>query len=130
MLLPVTLSTAAAVAIIAIWLSMRVGKVRRAEKISVGDGGNEFLIRRMRAHINFVESAPFVLILIAAIELAGRGGTWLSLLSGAFILGRIAHGIGMDGKGFAVGRAIGTIVTLLVLLVLAVIALLVSLRVL
>lgn len=49
MLLPITLSSAAACGLINIWLGMRVGKVRIGEKIYVGDGGSEKLIRRMRA---------------------------------------------------------------------------------
>ena len=44
-ILPVTLSAAAAAAIINIWLMIRVGQIRSAEKISVGDEDNESLIR-------------------------------------------------------------------------------------
>ncbi len=54
-LLPITLVTAGAAAIINLWLALRTGAVRRASKVDVGDGGNEALIRRMRAHANFVE---------------------------------------------------------------------------
>ena len=55
MKLEITLVIAAAAALINIWLAMRVGRVRTSEKVSVGDGGNELVIRRMRAHANFVE---------------------------------------------------------------------------
>ena len=125
--LPVTLSSAAAAAIIAVWLMIRVGQVRTSEKVSVGDGGNEKVIRRMRAHANFVESAPFVVLLVAVIELAGKGGEWLPYVAGIYFIGRIAHGLGMDGTTFAKGRTIGTIITLLTLIGLAVMATLVSL---
>ena len=126
MLLPVTLSSAAAAAILAIWLMIRVGQVRTSEKVSVGDGGNEKVIRRMRAHANYVESAPFVLILLAVIELAGRGSPWLAYVAAAYFIGRIAHAFGMEGGSFGMGRSIGTIVTLLTLLGLAVVATLIG----
>ncbi len=122
MLLPVTLSSAAAAAILAIWLMIRVGQVRTSEKVSVGDGGNEKVIRRMRAHANYVESAPFVLILLAVIELAGRGSPWLAYVAAAYFIGRIAHAFGMEGGSFGMGRSIGTMITLLTLLGLAVVA--------
>jgi len=126
-LLPVTISAAAAAAILSIWLMIRVGQVRSSEKVSVGDGGNEKVIRRMRAHANFVESAPFVLALVAVIELAGKGGNWLAWVVAIYFVGRIAHAFGMDGQGFAKGRSIGTIITLLTLLGLAIVAVLITL---
>jgi len=125
-LLTVTLSTAAAAAILNIWLMLRIGAVRNAEKISVGDEDIENLIRRMRAQANFVENAPFVLILIGAIELSGRGEPWLAWVAGLFIIGRIAHAFGMEGGSLLVGRMIGTIVSLLTLLGLSVVAALIS----
>ena len=125
-LLSVTLSSAAAAAILNIWLMLRVGAVRQAEKISVGDEDNENLIRRMRAQANFVENAPFVLILIAAIELSGRGDPWLAWVAGAFIIGRVAHAFGMDGGSMQIGRMIGTLVSMLTLLGLAVVAALIA----
>ena len=112
MTLAVTLTAAAAAAIVNLWLSLRVGVLRRAHGISVGDGGNEALQRRMRAQLNFAENVPIVLVLIAALEIAGIGETWLAYVAGAFILGRVAHGFGMDGGKAQVGRVIGVLVTL------------------
>ena len=125
MLLPATLSAAASLALVNIWLSMRIGRVRTTEKISIGDGGHDLLSRRMRAQLNFAENTPLVLVLMAAIEIAGRGGMWLKAVGAVYALGRVAHGIGMDGAGFGQGRMIGTIVTMLTLLGLAVVAVLV-----
>ncbi len=130
MLLPVTLTSAAAAAIIAIWLMIRVGQVRTSEKVSIGDGGNDKVIRRMRAHANFVESAPFLLVLVAAIEMTGKGGNWLAYVAGAYMLGRVAHGIGMDGGSLGKGRMVGTLITMLALLGLAIVAALVAMGVL
>lgn len=123
MILPITLTIAGAAALINIWLMIRVGQVRTSEKVSVGDGGNEKVIRRMRAHSNYIESAPFVVLLVAAIELASiTSPTWLWLVSGLYLLGRVAHGVGMDDGKFAKGRMIGTLITMLVLLGLGVYA--------
>ena len=128
-LLPVTLTAAAAAAILNIWLMIRVGRIRTAEKISIGDQDSEPLIRRMRAHANFVESTPFVLILIAAIEISGRGTPWLAWVAGLYMLGRVAHGLGMDGGSLGKGRFVGTIITMLTLLGLAVVAVLITMNV-
>jgi uncharacterized protein len=120
--LPVTLAAAAAAAVLNIWLGMRIGALRTALQISVGDGGSESLQRRMRAQANFVENTPFVLVLIAAIELAGKGSWWLAYGAAVYFLARVAHGFGMDGGKAQVGRMVGTIVTLLTQLGLAVVA--------
>lgn len=117
--LTITLTIAAAAALLNIWLMMRVGKVRMAEKISVGDGGNENVIRRMRAHSNYVESMPIVLILIAAIEITTGTSIWLWAIAAIYVLGRIAHAFGMDGGALEKGRFIGTLTTMLSMLGLA-----------
>jgi uncharacterized membrane protein YecN with MAPEG domain len=117
-ILPVALATAAACALINLWLAIRVGQVRQAEKISIGDGGNERLIARMRAQLNFAEYAPFILILIALIELAVGTHWWLWAAAGAFVIARILHPIGMDGV-WKPGRMIGIALTFLILIGLA-----------
>jgi uncharacterized membrane protein YecN with MAPEG domain len=124
--LPVTLAAAAAAAVLNIWLGLRIGSLRTALKISVGDGGSEPLQRRMRAQLNYVENTGFVLVLIAAIELAGKGSWWLAYVAAAYFLGRVAHGFGMDGGSLKTGRMVGTILTLLIQLGLAVVAALVA----
>lgn len=124
--LPATLAAAAAAAVLNIWLSLRVGAVRRALGISVGDGGSERLQRRMRAQLNYVENTAFVLALVAAIELSGRGSWWLSLVVAAYFVGRVLHGFGMDGGNMQWGRMVGTLATMLVQLGLAAVAALVA----
>jgi uncharacterized membrane protein YecN with MAPEG domain len=114
LILPVALATTGAAAILNIWLGIRVGRTRVAEKVSIGDGGNLKLIARMRAQLNFAEYTPIVLILIALIELAEGTQGWLWIVAALYILARILHPFGMDG--WMTGRTIGVAVTLLTLL--------------
>ncbi len=127
MLLQTTLSLAAAAALITIWHMVRIGRVRMAEKIMVGDGGSDALLRRMRAQANFLENTPFVLILVAAIEMTGKGGTWLAVVGALFMLGRVLHAFGMDNARPNALRMIGTLIAMLTLLGLGVVAVLLSL---
>jgi len=127
LILPTTLCLAASAAIINFWLAIRCGQVRAKEKISIGTGGSDLLERRMRAQANFVENTPWVMFLIFGIELAGKGGGWLPLVGALYMLGRIGHGLGMDGGGLERGRSIGTLITMLTQLGLAVVAALVTL---
>jgi uncharacterized protein len=117
--LPITLTIAAGAALVNVWLMIRCGQIRTRESISIGDGGSEALIRRMRAHANFVESAPFVLALIAAIEATAGTSNWLWGAGIAYIVGRLAHGLGMDGGALGSGRVVATLITMLSLLGLA-----------
>ena len=113
----VSLLLAAALAILNIWLGFRVGQVRTAEKVSVGDGGNERVTRRMRAHANFAENAWVVLALVLAIELSLGTSAWLWGAAAAFLVARIAHALGMDG--WLPGRMGGIIITFTLQLALA-----------
>lgn len=128
-LLPVTLCAGAAAAILTMWMMMRTGKLRGQTKILHGDGGDPALIRRMRAQLNFVESAPFILLLIAVIELSGKGGQWLAYVAAIYILGRVAHALGMDAESVSKLRMAGVIITMLTLLGLAVVAVLIAAKV-
>ena len=129
MLLPVTLTSAAAAALITLWLGLRCGQVRAAQNIIHGDGGVPLLNRRMRAQLNFVEYTPFVLALIFAIELAGKGGNWLAWVAAAYFVGRVLHPFGMDAEGPHGARKAGVLLTLAVLLGLAIFAALVAMRI-
>jgi uncharacterized protein len=120
MILPVTLVFAAAAALLNFWLAMRAGSVRVRSKVLHGDGGDTRLLGRMRAHANFVEYAPFVVILCALIELARGPSFWLWIAMIVFVLARIAHAFGMDSTTPPTRlRLIGIIGTWLVMLTLA-----------
>lgn len=127
MLLPTTLSLAAAAALINIWLGIRCGQVRTREKISIGTGGSDALERRMRAQLNFVENTPWVILLVAAIELAEKGGQWLAIVGALYMVARIAHAFGMDGGSMEKGRMVGVLISMLTQIGLAIVAVLILL---
>ena len=97
-MLPVSLTFAGALALVNLWLATRVVRVRRSGKVLMGDGDNPLLLCRMRAQANFVEYTPFILILMALIELAGGPKPWLWAIGIAYVLARIVHAFGMDRR--------------------------------
>jgi uncharacterized protein len=118
MMLPVTLTIAGASALIHIWLSVRVSQFRRRHKVSVGDGGHDGVLARMRAHGNFAENAPLFLILLGLIELAVGASIWLWVLGLLFVAARLLHPFGMDRPGANPARLIGVLLTWVPLLLL------------
>jgi len=119
MMLPITLTIAGAAAIVNFWLAIRTARARAAAKVLVGDGGNPTLIARMRAHANYVEYTPFILILLALLELAQASKTWLWVAGILYILGRVVHPFGLERGDRNWMRGAGIGLTLLVLLGLA-----------
>ena len=119
MILPVTLTIAAAAAVINLWLAFRIVPTRLSKKVLIGDAGDQRLHGRMRAHANFAEYAPFVLILMGLIELAGGSPTWLWVAGLVFVFARIAHAIGMDKTTSNAWRAGGALLTWATLALLA-----------
>ena len=111
---PVTLAATAACVLLNIWLGSRIAAFRVKYKVSVGDGGQDPLLRRMRAQANFIENAPFVLILTAGLELSGAARWGLAALAAIFVLARVLHAIGMDRADLRRWRAYGMIATTLV----------------
>ena len=123
MLLPITLTLAAAAALLNIWLATRVGRVRVSERVLHGDGGNALLVKRMGGQSNYVEYTPFVLILFALVELALGSPTWLWILALVYVLARVAHAFGMDSDRPHKARMAGIGLTFLTMLILSVAAL-------
>jgi len=117
--LPITLTISGAAAIVNLWLAVRCASARVAGKTLVGDGGDPKLIAKMRAHANFIEYAPMVLILLALIEAADGSRPWLWGVGIAFIVGRLLHPFGLDRGDANWMRGIGILATFVVLIVLA-----------
>lgn len=126
MILQITLTIAGAAAILHVWLSLRVSRLRRPLKIGVGDGGNEMLLRRVRAHGNFAENVPLFLVLLAVVELAAGSNMLLWTVAILFVLARLAHAFGMDRPGANPLRVGGIAVSWLALLALGGYAILIA----
>ncbi len=99
-------------------LKMNSGRVRGAEKISIGDGGNEALQRAMRVQANAVEDVPIVLLGLFGLAGLAAPVLLIHVLGGSFLVFRLLHALGMGGAGgVSKGRMIGSLGTVLVMLV-------------
>jgi uncharacterized membrane protein YecN with MAPEG domain len=114
-----SLGFAGAFALLNLWLAYRCVRIRLNGPGGVGDLRIPELRARMRAHANFAEYTPFVLILMALLEYAGGSQAWLQGLGAVYIVARILHAFGMERPRFTM-QFIGALVTWLVLLGLAV----------
>lgn len=118
-MLPITLTMAAAAALLNVWLAIRCVQVRVKGKVLQGDGGNALMLARMRAQANFAEYTPFFLILLALIEYAEGPLSWLWGVAILYFLARVVHPFGMERQAPSALRAASTIVTWLCLVGLA-----------
>ncbi|MEM7679593.1 MAG: MAPEG family protein [Pseudomonadota bacterium] len=66
-------------------------KARRKNKVAIGNGGNEEVAGRSRAHANLTENVPIFLILLLLIEAQDFWTIGIHLLGIVFLLGRLAH---------------------------------------
>jgi len=120
----VTLVTAGCCGLLYFILSLRVVQLRQAHKVTIGDGGHDPLLSRIRAHANFAEYVPIILILMGLIEM--RTGTTELLTATGIVLFliRIAHALGMARpapNAFRIAGAAGTWIILVGLSVWAII---------
>ncbi|MBY8974186.1 MAPEG family protein [Rhodobacteraceae bacterium NNCM2] len=93
MTLPITAFYAGILALWLVWLAFMVGGQRRASRVSVGDGGDQLLLLRIRGHGNAVETIPIALILLALSENMGAPGWMLHCFGASLVAGRVMHGI-------------------------------------
>jgi uncharacterized membrane protein YecN with MAPEG domain len=117
--LPITLASAAILAVLGLILALRASMARGKHGILMGDGGNAELLVRMRSHANFVEYAPLTLIMMALLELAGANRVVLIVSAAVFILARILHAVGMARGGANPFRMLGAVGSALVVLLYA-----------
>ena len=115
--LPVTALFVAVFALLQVPMTVAVGLRRAKSGIQFMDGGDGTLLKRMRAHGNFTETAPMCLLAMGAAELAGAPGVLLWSVGGALLIGRVLHYGTLVTSGFGIGRAIGMILTLAPLLI-------------
>ena len=76
-------------------LGLKVSRLRRSEKVLFGDGGNIKLRSAIRAHANFVEYVPIIVLMVAMLEMSGMPAMRVHLLMGALLIARVLHPLGM-----------------------------------
>lgn len=113
----ITAQIAVALGLMHIIFTMRVGGYRLKNEISLGDGGDAELLRRMRGHGNFVETVPMALMLILINELNGLGDTFLCALGVVLVLARLGHYFSIVSKMPFLLRPVCMVSTLGVILV-------------
>ncbi len=97
--IPVTICLTGIFALMLVALSLNVSLRRRDLRLALGDGGDQALIRRIRAHGNFVETAPFCILIVLALEGVLASSTIIWLVAGLFVLARCFHAYGTLGGG-------------------------------
>lgn len=106
-------------ALLIVRLALSVIKLRRKNRVSVGDGGVEALQLAIRAHANAVEYIPVTLMLLLTLELNGAPKILIHILGVTLIVGRILHAMGLPAKDFK-KRVLGMQITIYLLMGLAV----------
>lgn len=105
------------VAILFFVLSIRVVQ-GRGKGISLGDGGDVSLQRRIRAHGNFAEYVPLILVMMAMLELTRHSEYLLHALGITLVVARLLHGYALSfTERFKFGRFWGTALTFFLLAV-------------
>jgi uncharacterized protein len=89
---------------------------RRAQAgVSLQDGGDQQLLERIRAHGNFVETAPMALLLLALLEMNGLAASWIWGFGAMLVAGRMLHAYGLLSGRVAWPRLVGMSMTLFVI---------------
>lgn len=93
--LPITMLLTGIFALLMVALSLQVSFRRLALKTELGDGNDEILRRRVRAHGNFTEYAPTGLIILAMVEYARTASVWVVTLAAILLATRLLHAYGI-----------------------------------
>jgi len=92
----VTAFYAALLALLFVFLSVRVIGWRREVRVELGHGDDSQLLRRMRVHANFSEYVPFTLLLMAMAESMTAPRPLIHFAGLILIAGRLIHAYGLS----------------------------------
>jgi uncharacterized protein len=99
-----------------LWLAAQVIRARYRTRTALGSGGDPGLERAIRAHANFAEYVPLILVLLVMAELQGAASWMLHLLGAALLVGRALHGYGISRTDEVLAlRSSGVVLTFTVL---------------
>ena len=109
-------------------LGFQVSRLRRGNRVLFGDGDNRQLRSAIRAHANFAEHVPIIVLMVALLEISGTPALRVHLLMGALLVARLLHPLGMyvgpRTLTFQICRVGGISLTWLVLVAAAIMSLL------
>ena len=110
--LPITTVITGLLAIAQVPLTVLVSYLRGKTGIQFLDGGNQTLLRRIRAHGNFVETVPITLLAMACAELSGHATDALWRGGICLVLGRAIHvWAALHPRGWGLPRIVAMVLT-------------------
>ena len=111
--MPVFFVCAGLLGLLAVSLTVSVGRLRMQKKIYLGDGGDPEMLAAIRAHGNFMEYVPLCLALIYFAS--DYYGYWpVAIVSLVLLISRVLHAGGLLGF-IPLGRTLGASGTTLIL---------------
>jgi uncharacterized membrane protein YecN with MAPEG domain len=122
MLTPISAFYASLLALLFLYLTVLVASNRHSKQIGLGDGGDRHFQQYVRAHGNFCESAPLILVMLLIAEINGGSSLLLHIAGVCLFFGRFLHALGLiRHAGASWQRVSGMILTFSALLILAVV---------
>lgn len=120
---------ASILALIFVFLCVRVIMMRASAKVAIGHGGNPSLERRMRVQANFAEYVPLALFLLTFLEMQSHSRYLIHILCIALVFARIFHAytVSQEPENLKL-RGVGVMITFGVMVIAAVILLINGLR--
>ena len=111
--MPVFFVCAGLLGLLAVSLTVSVGRLRMQKKIYLGDGGDPEMLAAIRAHGNFMEYVPLCLALIYFAS--DYYGYWpVAITSLVLLISRVLHAGGLLGF-IPLGRTMGAAGTTIIL---------------
>jgi uncharacterized membrane protein YecN with MAPEG domain len=118
----------AVLALLYVVLGLEVSRLRRGNRVLFGDGDNRQLRSAIRAHANFAEYVPIIVLMVALLEMSGTPAPRIHWLMGLLLIARLLHPLGMyvgpRTLQFQICRVGGISLTVLVLVAAAIMSLL------
>lgn len=103
--------------LILLWLMYVVIYKRMKYKVGLGDGGIRDMEQSIRAHANFVEVVPFLLIIMFLLETQGMYPWFLHFFGSTLILARVIHALGLYSSPYrSKGRVTGIVICQILML--------------
>lgn len=129
MLLMYTAIYAALLALLLLFLALRVVLLRRKYKVGIGSNQNKELARAIRVHANALEYVPITLLMLAIAEVNGVNNYIVNGAGMTLVLARVLHAYGFSrSAGVSFGRFYGTLLSWLTIIALSLCLLMTSIE--